>query len=265
MVLLGAFVLGVSVKTDELGWLVPIFLARLGSTLLVVVTARRGRPLALPRPPAADHRRDRAARLPRHGGIHLVQPRHRACRDGSCRGRVRALRSDPGRRRRGVPARAPDTRAVGGRRARDRRAWSCSGSRSGSAAYARGPRLVGVVDRQRGRPSPRRSRRRGRPRRAHRSLHELLSSTAIPITFPSVGLSHGLVSVPTGAPSLRHCRAVLRNVASLEHECDEPARRVFAVSAQRLPSRGSRRRRGGSACRATCRTGSSRAGSSRSR
>jgi drug/metabolite transporter (DMT)-like permease len=39
MVLLGAFVLGVSVKTDELGWLVPIFLARLGSTILVVVTA----------------------------------------------------------------------------------------------------------------------------------------------------------------------------------------------------------------------------------
>ena len=42
MVLLGAFVLGVSVKTDELGWLVPIFLARLGSTLLVVVTAVAG-------------------------------------------------------------------------------------------------------------------------------------------------------------------------------------------------------------------------------
>ena len=42
MVLLGGFVLGVSVKTDELGWLAPVFLARLFSTLLVVLTALRG-------------------------------------------------------------------------------------------------------------------------------------------------------------------------------------------------------------------------------
>jgi drug/metabolite transporter (DMT)-like permease len=42
MVLLGAFVLGVSVRTDELGWLAPVFLARLGSTILVALTAIRG-------------------------------------------------------------------------------------------------------------------------------------------------------------------------------------------------------------------------------
>jgi len=42
MVLLGAFVLGVSVRTDELGWLAPVFLARLGSTVLVALTAVRG-------------------------------------------------------------------------------------------------------------------------------------------------------------------------------------------------------------------------------
>lgn len=39
MTLLGAFVLGVSARTEELGWLVPVFLARLGSTVLVVLTA----------------------------------------------------------------------------------------------------------------------------------------------------------------------------------------------------------------------------------
>jgi len=42
MVLLGAFVLGVSVQVDEFGWLLPVFLARLFSTLLVVLTAVRG-------------------------------------------------------------------------------------------------------------------------------------------------------------------------------------------------------------------------------
>ena len=42
MVLLGAFVLGVSVRADELGWLAPIFLARLGSTALVLLTALPG-------------------------------------------------------------------------------------------------------------------------------------------------------------------------------------------------------------------------------
>ena len=42
MVLLGAFVLGVSVQVDEFGWLLPVFLARLCSTLLVVLTAVRG-------------------------------------------------------------------------------------------------------------------------------------------------------------------------------------------------------------------------------
>ncbi len=35
MVLIGAFVLGVSVKADELGWLAPVFLARLFSTVFV--------------------------------------------------------------------------------------------------------------------------------------------------------------------------------------------------------------------------------------
>ena len=42
MVLLGGFVLGVSVKTDELGFIAPVFLARLASTVLVVLTALRG-------------------------------------------------------------------------------------------------------------------------------------------------------------------------------------------------------------------------------
>lgn len=42
MILLGAFVLGVSVRTDELGWLAPVFLARLGSTVLVGLTVARG-------------------------------------------------------------------------------------------------------------------------------------------------------------------------------------------------------------------------------
>lgn len=42
MVLLGGFVLGVSVKTDELGWLAPVFLARLGATVLVALTALHG-------------------------------------------------------------------------------------------------------------------------------------------------------------------------------------------------------------------------------
>ncbi|MCY7301779.1 MAG: DMT family transporter, partial [Thermoleophilia bacterium] len=35
MVLIGAFVLGVSVKADDLGWLAPVFLARLFSTVFV--------------------------------------------------------------------------------------------------------------------------------------------------------------------------------------------------------------------------------------
>ena len=42
MVLLGAFVLGVSVRADELGWLVPIFLARLCSTCFIAGTMIRG-------------------------------------------------------------------------------------------------------------------------------------------------------------------------------------------------------------------------------
>jgi drug/metabolite transporter (DMT)-like permease len=42
MVLLGAFVLGVSVKADDLGWLAPVFLARLFSTCLIALTMIRG-------------------------------------------------------------------------------------------------------------------------------------------------------------------------------------------------------------------------------
>jgi drug/metabolite transporter (DMT)-like permease len=42
MVLLGAFVLGVSARADELGWLAPVFLARFGSTILVALTTIRG-------------------------------------------------------------------------------------------------------------------------------------------------------------------------------------------------------------------------------
>jgi drug/metabolite transporter (DMT)-like permease len=42
MVLIGAFVLGVSVKADELGWLVPVFLARLFSTIFVAGSLIRG-------------------------------------------------------------------------------------------------------------------------------------------------------------------------------------------------------------------------------
>lgn len=44
MVLLGAFVLGVSVKADEIGWLAPVFLARLCSTCFIALTMiARGR------------------------------------------------------------------------------------------------------------------------------------------------------------------------------------------------------------------------------
>jgi drug/metabolite transporter (DMT)-like permease len=42
MVLIGAFVLGVSVKTDDLGWLAPVFLARLFSTVFVFASLLRG-------------------------------------------------------------------------------------------------------------------------------------------------------------------------------------------------------------------------------
>jgi drug/metabolite transporter (DMT)-like permease len=42
MALLGAFVLGVSVKADELGWLAPIFLARLFSTCFIAATMVHG-------------------------------------------------------------------------------------------------------------------------------------------------------------------------------------------------------------------------------
>ncbi len=41
MILLGAFVLGVSVKADEIGWLAPVFLARLFSTVFVAGTMIR--------------------------------------------------------------------------------------------------------------------------------------------------------------------------------------------------------------------------------
>jgi drug/metabolite transporter (DMT)-like permease len=52
MVLLGGFVLGVSAKTDELGWLAPVFLARLAASVLVVLTALRGGRWRFPdRPP----------------------------------------------------------------------------------------------------------------------------------------------------------------------------------------------------------------------
>lgn len=40
--LIGAFVLGVSVKADDLGWLVPIFLARLFSTIFIAASLIRG-------------------------------------------------------------------------------------------------------------------------------------------------------------------------------------------------------------------------------
>lgn len=42
MVLIGAFVLGVSVKADDLGWLAPVFLARLFSTVFVFASLIRG-------------------------------------------------------------------------------------------------------------------------------------------------------------------------------------------------------------------------------
>jgi len=42
MFLIGAFVLGVSVKADDLGWLVPVFLARLFSTVFVAASLMRG-------------------------------------------------------------------------------------------------------------------------------------------------------------------------------------------------------------------------------
>ena len=48
MLLLGAFVLGVSVRVDRLGWLAPIFLARLGATVLVALTALRGGRIRFP-------------------------------------------------------------------------------------------------------------------------------------------------------------------------------------------------------------------------
>ncbi len=42
MVLIGAFVLGVSVKADDLGWLVPVFLARAFSTVFVAGSLIKG-------------------------------------------------------------------------------------------------------------------------------------------------------------------------------------------------------------------------------
>jgi len=48
MVLIGAFVLGVSVKADDLGWLVPVFLARLFSTVFVFASLIRGGGWRLP-------------------------------------------------------------------------------------------------------------------------------------------------------------------------------------------------------------------------
>ena len=48
MLLLGAFVLGVSIQVDRLGWLAPIFLARLGATVLVALTALRGGRIRFP-------------------------------------------------------------------------------------------------------------------------------------------------------------------------------------------------------------------------
>ena len=42
MLLIGAFVLGVSVKADDLGWLAPVFLARLFSTVFVFASLIRG-------------------------------------------------------------------------------------------------------------------------------------------------------------------------------------------------------------------------------
>ena len=42
MVLIGAFVLGVSVKADDLGWLAPVFLARLFSTVFVFASLIKG-------------------------------------------------------------------------------------------------------------------------------------------------------------------------------------------------------------------------------
>lgn len=42
MALLGGFVLGISVTADDLGWLAPVFLARLASTILIGLTALRG-------------------------------------------------------------------------------------------------------------------------------------------------------------------------------------------------------------------------------
>ena len=42
MFLIGAFVLGVSVKADDLGWLAPVFLARLFSTVFVFASLIRG-------------------------------------------------------------------------------------------------------------------------------------------------------------------------------------------------------------------------------
>jgi len=42
MVLIGAFVLGVSVKVDDLGWLVPVFLARACSTVFVAGSLVKG-------------------------------------------------------------------------------------------------------------------------------------------------------------------------------------------------------------------------------
>jgi len=42
MVLIGAFVLGVSAKADDLGWLAPVFLARLFSTVFVFASLIKG-------------------------------------------------------------------------------------------------------------------------------------------------------------------------------------------------------------------------------
>ena len=48
MFLIGAFVLGVSVKADDLGWLAPVFLARLFSTVFVFASLIKGGAWRLP-------------------------------------------------------------------------------------------------------------------------------------------------------------------------------------------------------------------------
>ena len=145
MVLIGAFVLGVSVKADDLGWLAPVFLARLFSTVFVFASLIKGGAWRFPdRSPRVLWAVVALALLDTAGYISFNLGTERV-RHGDRRGRFGAVRGDPGDRGRAVLPRAPDAHRVGGRRVRDRRARLARprGRVTDRPVYARGRAFSG--------------------------------------------------------------------------------------------------------------------------